>query len=191
MVNYSDGKIYKIVCDTTNLTYIGSTCESLCNRLGKHAYNYRNYGKNHNRYYTSYMVLENNNYKIVLLEKNSCNDKTELLARERFYIENNECVNKQVPLQNKTEYRQQHRDNFNKYSQLYHSKNRAKRNEQAKEYNKIYYNLNKEKVKEQKQIWREDNKVKLADKRKEYYKANKDEINRKRREAKALKKQQA
>ena len=31
---------------------------------------------------------------IILVEQLECNNKQELLMRERFYIENNECVNK-------------------------------------------------------------------------------------------------
>ena len=39
MVNYSLGKIYKIVSDLTDKIYIGSTClEKLCMRLSKHKY---------------------------------------------------------------------------------------------------------------------------------------------------------
>ncbi len=42
MPDYSKGKIYKIVCNTTGLVYIGSTCEpTLARRLAGHrgAYN--------------------------------------------------------------------------------------------------------------------------------------------------------
>ena len=42
MIDYSKGKIYKIVCNNTGLIYIGSTCEpTLARRLAKHVGNYK------------------------------------------------------------------------------------------------------------------------------------------------------
>ena len=42
MVNYQDGKIYKIVDNTNNNVYIGSTCEpTLARRLAKHVGHYK------------------------------------------------------------------------------------------------------------------------------------------------------
>ena len=44
MRDYKDGKIYKIVCDNTGLTYYGSTCEKhLSRRLSRHRNNYSYY----------------------------------------------------------------------------------------------------------------------------------------------------
>lgn len=41
---YENGKIYKIVCDTTGQVYIGSTIRKrLCDRLAKHKSEYNNY----------------------------------------------------------------------------------------------------------------------------------------------------
>ena len=36
MVNYKNGKIYKIVCDVSDFIYIGSTCQPLNKRWGEH-----------------------------------------------------------------------------------------------------------------------------------------------------------
>jgi len=56
-------KIYKIICNTTGLCYIGSTNEKyLSSRLSKHKYDSKN--KN----ISSKKVLENNNYHIELIE---------------------------------------------------------------------------------------------------------------------------
>jgi hypothetical protein len=44
MVNYSLGKIYKIVCNTTGKVYIGSSCcPRLCRRLTKHREDYNRF----------------------------------------------------------------------------------------------------------------------------------------------------
>ena len=98
MVNYQNSKIYRIVDNTNGNVYYGSTCENtLALRLSKHKADYKQYlNRNHN-FTTSFDILKNNNYEIILVESYPCNNKDELHARERFYIENNECVNKYIP----------------------------------------------------------------------------------------------
>lgn len=94
MPDYQNGKIYKIVCDTTNKVYYGSTTKKyLSSRLNTHKHAYLN---NLNSY-TSRYVLEGGNYSIILVENYPCNSKDELHQRERYYIENNNCVNRVNP----------------------------------------------------------------------------------------------
>jgi hypothetical protein len=81
---------------------------------------------------SSFSVLEGNNYEIVLLELYPCSCKEELHARERWYIENNECVNKYIPTRTIEEYYQDNK-------------------EQIKGQKKKYYETNKEQIKEQQQ----------------------------------------
>ena len=114
MVNYKNGKIYKLKCNITNKVYIGSTAERLlCQRLRYHVKSYNRYILNMNKshYTTSYDILENGNYTITLLEKCPCESKDELHARERYHIERNECVNKMIPL-SITESQKRHSLNF-------------------------------------------------------------------------------
>jgi hypothetical protein len=91
MVNYQLGKIYKIVDNTSDKIYIGSTCEpTLARRLAKHTSNYKDYtngGKT--PYTTSFEIIKNDNYDIVLLE--SC--------------PYNICVNKKIPTRTEKEYK--------------------------------------------------------------------------------------
>ena len=112
MVNYQDGKIYKIVCDDKDLVYVGSTCEpTLARRLAKHKSSYRDWLKDSSKpYYTSFKILERNNVDIVLVESCPCNSKDELHKRERHYIESIKCVNKLVPGRTDKEYRNVHKD---------------------------------------------------------------------------------
>ena len=113
MVNYENGKIYKLVCNETGLIYIGSTAQKyLSIRLSGHKWDYKNYLKGKTNYITSFKVLENGNYDIILLENYSCNDKYELKARERLYIETNECVNKCIPNRTQIEYVESNKDYF-------------------------------------------------------------------------------
>jgi hypothetical protein len=59
---------------------------------------------------TSFDIIKNNNYDIVLIEKCPCNDKEELHKKERFYIENMDCINKIIPTRTSKEYRENNRD---------------------------------------------------------------------------------
>jgi hypothetical protein len=94
MVNYKLGKIYAIECNVTGQKYIGSTCEpTLAKRLTKHVGNHRCYLKGTYHYVSSFKIFENGDYCIVLLEKYPCDTKDELLARERYWCNELECIN--------------------------------------------------------------------------------------------------
>ena len=63
MVNYENGKIYKLVCNKTGLVYVGSTCQRLlCKRLSGHVADYKRWGKGKFRYVTSFNIIENDDY---------------------------------------------------------------------------------------------------------------------------------
>ena len=106
MPDYSKGKIYKIVDNTNNNVYIGSTCEpTLAHRLAQHKKDYLKYLRGVRGLTASYLILENNNYDIVLLEACNVNSKDELFQRERYYqdlIPNiNLQKNARTPVENK------------------------------------------------------------------------------------------
>ena len=135
MVNYQNGKIYRIVCNQTGLQYIGSTCMPLSTRLYQHKRLYKD-GKSG----TSKLVLENNDCSIVLLEDCPTDRKELLLQRERFYIETMECVNKKIPTRTPHEWYEDNKDILaNKYQM-----NREKRIE----YQKAWNAQNKDKLRE-------------------------------------------
>ncbi len=118
-IKYENGKIYKIVCNITGDIYVGSTTKQyLSQRLTKHKSNYRDYlnGRS-NRYITSFKILENNNYDIILLENVNSNNKDELRSRERYYIETLKCVNKVVPKRTMQEYKHDHKEQIKEYYQ--------------------------------------------------------------------------
>ena len=122
MVNYKNGKIYKLKCNITNKVYIGSTAERLlCQRLRYHVKSYNKYILNMNKshYTTSYDILENGNYTITLLEKCPCESKDELHARERYHIERNECVNIMIPLRTKHEWKRNYCEKVRNYNATY------------------------------------------------------------------------
>ena len=105
-----EGKIYKIVCQQTGLTYYGSTsCKSLSERIKKHKYNFKAYNAGKHHYTTSCEVMKNGNYVISLVESFNYTNKKDLYDRERHYIVNFECVNKLKPNYNHTEYMKEYR----------------------------------------------------------------------------------
>jgi hypothetical protein len=86
MPNYQNGRIYKIVCDKTGEEYLSSTTLTLCQRIAQHRCQFKRFMNGTNPHYcTSYKVLENNDYDIILIEKYPCNSKEELKARERYW----------------------------------------------------------------------------------------------------------
>jgi len=162
MVNYKNGKVYKIICDNPDLVYYGSTVQKyLSSRLAHHRRELN---------CSSRKLFQYGNVKIILVEKVECESKDELFMRERFYIENNNCVNKYIPGQTKEELKikikekgKEYRENNKEYQKEYYNKNKEKIKQYKKEYdkkNKEYYNKNKEKIKE-------------------YYQKNKEKINEK------------
>jgi len=124
MKDYSKAKIYKIVCNISGLVYVGSTCEpTLARRLAKHVGCYKSWKKETYHFVTSFKVIEGGNYDIVLLEEVKCETKDQLYARERYYIESLDCVNKIIPTRTQKEstklYREEHQEYFKKYSKKY------------------------------------------------------------------------
>jgi hypothetical protein len=93
MPDYSQAKIYCIVCLTTGKRYIGSTCTSLEARLYHHKTACNRWKKTDKGYMTSFIIIEQDKYKIELIEEYSCTNKTELQERERHYILTTACVN--------------------------------------------------------------------------------------------------
>ena len=141
VVNYQDGKIYKIICNVTNLVYIGSTCQRLSQRLACHVSDYKSWKSGKKNYITSYKILEGGNYDIVLIKQVKCNNKEELYAEERKAIESMKCVNRIHPTRTYKQYRVANQD---KIKQLYED-NKAELLKQMKQYNEA----NKDKIKEQ------------------------------------------
>lgn len=135
MKDYSKGKIYRIVCNISGLTYIGSTCEpTLARRLTKHVRKFKCWKNGKDTYLSSFKVIEGDNYDIILVESFPCQNVDELFQRERFHIENNICVNNKVPIKTQEE-RQQ-------YAQEYNKNYREENKEYYKEYSKNFYEKN-------------------------------------------------
>ena len=168
MVNYQLGKIYKIVDNTNNNIYIGSTCEpTLARRLATHLTDYKRREIRNNNM-TSLQIFDNNNYDIILIENYPCERKDELHARERYYIESLECVNKQFPGRTQKEYREVNKEYIRAKDHEYYLNNIESKTR--------YRNENKELIKQTQQKYRNKNKELIKQTQHEYYLNNKELI---------------
>ena len=127
MNKFQNAKIYKIVDNTSDLIYIGSTCKTLNQRLKKHESDYKSFKAGKYHFITSFKILENNDYKIELIKLFPCQNKQELNIAEGVEIRQAKInglnvVNKNIAGQTDKESMAQ-----------YCKKNRISLNEKAKE----------------------------------------------------------
>ena len=125
---YHFSKIYKLVDISNNKMYIGSTTNSLKNRLQQHIKDART-----NKKVSSDEIIKDfgaDNVRIELIEEVKCENRKELCKIEGDYIRKLDCVNKNVAGRSIEEYKQEEKENIL-------LRNRA--------YIKNYYHSNKEK----------------------------------------------
>jgi len=166
MVNYKNGKIYKIINDVNDKFYIGSTSEPyLSNRMASHR-------KKHNMCMSKNIGVDLKQCSIILIENYPCNDKQELLRKEREYFDKykKECkevfINKRKP----TYYEGEKKQLKKEYDKEYLKNNKDK----IKEYLKNNKEIRSEKRKE----YIEKNKELVKEKRKKYHEKNKEQLNK-------------
>jgi hypothetical protein len=171
---YSRGKIYKIVDNTNGNIYVGSTTEpTLARRLAKHRNSYKRYLDDDKRsYMTSFIILENGDYDIVLIENADCESKDQLRAIERHYIETLDCVNKRVEGRTISEWYNANKEKLQKQRHEYYETNK----QHFKEIHKNYYKNNLEVIKSKNKIHYEKNKIDILKRQKDYIERNKTKI---------------
>jgi hypothetical protein len=150
MVNYSNGKVYKIWSPNGDKIYIGSTTKQyLSQRMDNHRYQYKQFNNCKMNNVMSFILFNEyglENCKIELLEAKECNNKDELLKLEGKYIRELECVNKYIAGRTKKEWGEDNKDTLKDKRKIYKETNK----EILKEKDKKYRELNKEKIKEKK-----------------------------------------
>lgn len=162
------GSIYKIYDNTNGNVYYGSTSERLLGkRLAHHRSNYKRWCDGKNRGCKSFDIIKNGDFDISLVEKVNYEEKVELHRRERWYIENNKCVNKNIPTRTDKEYKKKYNEEHK---------------EVITEYNKKYKEEHKEDIVEKKKQYYEEHKEDTAEYNKKYREQNRDILNAKKRE---------
>ena len=150
-----EGKIYKM--ENEYGIYYGSTTKSLKDRLRVHR-------DKRNTTCSKSLFTNGSEPKIELLEIVQFTDIYDLKLRERYYIENLECINKVIPCRTPKEYREDNKEKIAEKKKKYRQANKEK----IAEYKKKWTQANKEKLTE----YRQANKEKIA----EYYQTNKEKI---------------
>jgi len=155
MVNYSNGRIYKLVNDVDDKIYVGSTTTRLSKRKCQHNALARR--RPITRVYKHLNEVGWEHVDIILIENYECKTKEQLHARERHWIEQLKPeLNTRIPTRTHKEY---------------YEDNKEKIAEKKKE----WYQDNKEKIAGKKKEYYQDNKEKILQKTKEYYQDNKEE----------------
>ena len=168
MEKYQEGKIYKIISNKLDLVYYGSTTKTLKQRLNDHRGHYKRYLKGKGQYYSSFELMKLDDAQIILVEDFPCENKKELHQRERFYIESNTCVNKNIPGRTEKEWREKNKEILLEKRREYIKQNSEKLKKEFKE----WANNNKEKIAERQKKYYQDNKVGILQKKED----NKEEI---------------
>jgi hypothetical protein len=146
MVNYNNGKIYKIepLNGEEGEIYIGSTTKKLLSqRMTKHRGHYKEWLNGKNKKITSFDLFDKyglDNCKIILLELVNAKSKDELVSREAFYIRSLDCVNKVIPGRTDKEYYKDNKDKFKQINKEYREDNKDKYKIYYKEYDKKVLN---------------------------------------------------
>ena len=91
------GYIYKIHCNITGEDYYGSTEQDIEERMWHH--------KCHKETMSS-QIIERDDWCYEIMEEVDYIIKTDLLIRERYYIENYKCINIIIPYRTKEEKRE-------------------------------------------------------------------------------------
>ncbi len=160
--NYNNEKNYKIIDNTSDMIYIGSTCMTLEQRLKYHKVNYKGFKKGIQNNTTSFKILENNNYKIKLVKNYPCNNKQELNLEEGKIIKQlkndglniiNKCIAGQIHKDSVFQYYQNNKDKINETHKEYNKNNKDKINQYLKEYRQINKDKIKEKAKQKMLMW--------------------------------------
>lgn len=170
MPDYQKAKIYKLWSPSQNLVYYGSTTQTLSQRLADHIKKKR---LNIGGQYTSYLVLDCEDYKMELVEEYPCNNKEQLAKKEGEYVKNNKCVNIRVEGRTMKEWYEDNKTRLNQYDR---ERNKKRDKQKEKERKENYRKNNPEKVKECQKKWDEKNKEKRQQYEKNYRETKKQNI---------------
>ena len=207
--DFSKGKIYCIRNNINDDIYIGSTCQSLSQRMAQHRRTLKCGYLGGMKLYNLMLESGEENFYIELMEEYPCENKDQLRKREGEYIREHQTGlntklagrksleyyhdNKERVVEYKKEYRKENKDKIREYDQRHYWENveqilerqkryRENNKDKIKEIMKTHYENNKEEIKQKKKEHYEQNKEAILQKKREYRNKNKDEINRRRRE---------
>ena len=177
--DYPKGKIYCIRHTANDDVYIGSTCQSLSQRMAQHRRTLKCGNLGGMKLYNLMIDLGEENFYIELMEEYPCENKDQLRKREGEFIrEHHTGLNKKLAGRKSLEYYHDNKDRVIEYKREYRKENKDK----IREYDQKHSWENVEEILERQKRYRENNKEKVKEKAKAQYENNKEIINEKRRE---------
>ena len=149
-MDYANGKIYQILNNIDDDVYVGSTCQSLSQRMTKHRWSMKT---NNHKGMLNDKIKEHgiDAFYIELLEEYPCNNKEQLCAREGYYIRLMGTLNNHIAGRTRKLYYEEHIEQVKEYKQTYREANLGK----IREHEKQHYDENKDRILEQNKSYRE------------------------------------
>lgn len=135
------GQVYSIRSHQTTDIYIGSTIQTLSQRMTDHRKNYKQYLNGTFAYISSYEILQYEDSYIELLFEGEFESKYVLKQKEGKYQREMNCVNKHIAGRTKREYEKEHKEQKIESGKRYRNKH--------PDYNKQYFIENKETISKQ------------------------------------------
>jgi hypothetical protein len=126
---YASAKVYKIIDNSYTMFYYGSTMQQLSKRMTTHRTQYKAFGEGKSNRISVFDIFDAHgveNCKIELVEDCPCEGKEQLRGREGFYIQNNQCVNKNIAGRSLAEWTKDTRDHRLQAQALWRSENPEK-----------------------------------------------------------------
>ena len=162
-----------------DMTYIGSTIMSMNKRMNSHRIQCKRWLEGNTDYCSSYDIIKNENYELLIIEEVKKETVEECREREQWWIEFYEKDN----LVNKCNANGLDLENKKIYSNNYREENKEKKAEYNKQHYLKYYKKKRQNYLENKDIilqqikeYYSEKKDIILQKRKEYYLKNKDKI---------------
>ena len=133
--NFQNGKIYIIRNRINDLIYIGSTCQSLSQRMVQHRRDMNVKRCQKWKLYQQMRELHKDNFYIELLENYPCNTRNELNRKEGEYIRNYQSkLNRIIAGRTDKEYREDNKEKAKEYHKEYQQTHEEKLADYQKEY---------------------------------------------------------
>ena len=133
---YQNGKIYKIVDVGYTKCYIGSTTETLSQRMARHRSKYnKEFTKGKGDQTRTHWLFDEfgvENCKIELIENYPCKNREELERQEGIHIKANDCINKIIAGRTRQEYYQDENDYICFRQDIYRELHPEKRQEEGR-----------------------------------------------------------
>jgi hypothetical protein len=87
-VDFKQGKVYQIINEVDDKVYVGSTCNPLSKRFASHRAAFKSKSKQFSSYFHRHARdIGWGTMDIILLEDYPCRNRSELVARERYWID--------------------------------------------------------------------------------------------------------